>query len=104
MMQHYWEHYRFTKDKIFLEKRAFPALHEVALFYSDWLQIDSRDGSLIAYPSTSPENRYIIEEGIAVASCKGSAMDQQVIYEVFTNYLSAAKELNTENELTQQYS
>lgn len=102
MMQHYWEHYRFTKDKNFLEKRAFPALHEVALFYSDWLQTDSRDESLIAYPSTSPENRYVNQKGIAVASCKGSAMDQQVIYEVFTNYLSAAKELNIENEVSQK--
>lgn len=99
LMQHYWEHYQFTQDKTFLEERVFPALHEVAQFYSDWLQIDRRDGMLIAYPSTSPENRYLNTTGEPVASCKGSAMDQQVIFEVFSNYLKTTALLGVENEL-----
>lgn len=99
LMQHYWEHYQFTQDKVFLRNRVFPALHEVAQFYSDWLQTDPRDGTLIAYPSTSPENRYINTSGEPVASCKGSAMDQQVIYEVFSNYLKTTALLGLENEL-----
>jgi len=104
LMQHYWEHYQFTQDRTFLKERAFPALHEVAQFYSDWLQLDPRDGTLIAYPSTSPENRYINATGAPVASCKGSAMDQQVIFEVFTNYLKTSEELGLTNELTQTIS
>jgi len=99
LMQHYWEHFQFTQDKTFLKDRVFPTLHEVAQFYSDWLQIDTRDGTLIAYPSTSPENRYLDAAGKPVASCKGSAMDQQVIFEVFSNYLKTTALLGLENDL-----
>ena len=70
----------------------------MAQFYSDWLIEDQRDGTLISAPSTSPENRYLNDEGVPVASCLGSAMDQQVITEVFTNYLAAAEQLNKNNE------
>lgn len=98
MVQHYWQHYLFTQDIHFLKTRAFPAIEAVAQFYSDWLIEDQRDGSLIAAPSTSPENRYLDSEGNPVASCLGSAMDQQVVTEVFTNYLQAAALLNLENE------
>lgn len=98
MVQHYWQHYLFTADQDFLKNRAFPAMEAVAQFYSDWLMVDVRDGSLISAPSTSPENRYLNAQGIPVASCLGSAMDQQVITEVFTNYLSAAERLNIEDQ------
>ena len=98
MAQHYWQHYLFTEDQKFLENRAFPAIEAVAQFYSDWLIEDQRDGTLISAPSTSPENRYLNDEGVPVASCLGSAMDQQVITEVFTNYLAAAEQLNKNNE------
>lgn len=89
MMQHYWNHFEFTRDTTFLRERAFPAIEEVAKFYSDWIIEDPRDGTLVSAPSTSPENRFINERGNAVASCLGSAMDQQVIYEVFDHYLKA---------------
>lgn len=98
MMQHYWQHYEFTKDKQFLKERAFPAIQEVAKFYSDWIIEDPRDGTLISAPSTSPENRYYNEEGEKVATCLGSAMDQQVIYEVFDNYLKASEILQVDND------
>ncbi|WP_242118993.1 glycoside hydrolase family 95 protein [Aestuariivivens sediminicola] len=97
LMQHYWQHYEFTRDAAFLKERVFPALHEVARFYSDWLIEDPRDGSLISAPSTSPENRYYNTEGESVATCLGSAMDQQIIYEVFDNYLKACHILNIDN-------
>ena len=100
MVQHYWQHYLFTHDIEFLKSRGFPAIEAVAQFYSDWLIEDKRDGSLIAAPSTSPENRYLDKEGNPVASCLGSAMDQQVVTEVFTNYLQAASILQIKNDWT----
>ena len=83
LVRHYWDHFLFTGDTVFLRERAFPAIYEVAQFYSDWLIEDPRDGTLISAPSTSPENRFIGPEGKPVAACLGSAMDQQVIAEVF---------------------
>lgn len=100
LMQHYWQHYEFTNDYEFLKNRAFPAMQEVTKFYSDWLIEDPRDGSLISAPSTSPENRFVNKKGESVATCLGSAMDQQVIAEVFDNYIKASKILNISNELT----
>ena len=102
MMQHYWQHYEYTRDTTFLKERAFPAIEEVAKFYSDWLIEDPRDGTLISAPSTSPENRFINAEGKNVATCLGSAMDQQVIDEVFENYLAASAILEIDNEFVQK--
>ena len=52
MMQHYWYHYQFTKDENFLRTRAYPAIEQVVLFYSDWLVEDPRDRTLISLPSS----------------------------------------------------
>lgn len=97
-MQHYWQHYLYTQDENFLREKAFPAMQEVAKFYSDWLITDPRDGTLVSAPSSSPENRFITEGGEPAALCLGSAKDQQVIKELFTNYLAAAEILDIENE------
>lgn len=102
LMQHYWQHYLFTQDKHFLKERAFPAIQEVAKFYSDWLTVDPRDGSLVSAPSSSPENSYINAKGDHAALVMGSAKDQQVIHEVFTNYLKGAEILGVENEWTEK--
>ena len=83
----------------FLKERAFPAIEAVAQFYSDWIIPDPRDGYLISAPSTSPENRYINTKEERVATCLGSAMDQQVITEVFDNYIKACSILKIENDL-----
>lgn len=102
LMQHYWEHYAYTKDINFLKERAFPAIQEVAKFYSDWIIEDPRDGTLISAPSTSPENRFINDKDLPVATCLGSAMDQQVIYEVFDNYLKACHILQIDNDFVKK--
>ncbi len=102
MMQHYWQHYEYTRDDEFLKERAFPAIQEVARFYSDWIIEDPRDGTLISAPSTSPENRFINEKGVKVATCLGSAMDQQIIYEVFNNYIKACHILHIDNDFVEK--
>ena len=104
LMQHYWHHYEYTNDLGFLKKRALPVMEQVAQFYSDWLIEDPRDQSLISAPSTSPENQYLNSNGEQVASCLGSAMDQQVIYETFSNYLKAAEIIGVQNLLTKKIS
>jgi alpha-L-fucosidase 2 len=102
MMQHYWQHFAYTQDTTFLKERALPAMLEVAKFYSDWIIKDVRDGKLISAPSTSPENRYFTEDGKKVALCLGSAMDQQVITEVFDNYIEASAILGINNSFLEK--
>lgn len=98
LAQHYWEHYRFTQDTTFLKERAYPALKPYAEFYSDWLSEDSRDGTLISTPDTSPENRYLTPEGEPAALSRGSAMGHQIIGEVFDNTIEAAEILGISGE------
>ncbi|MBN2280733.1 MAG: glycoside hydrolase family 95 protein [Candidatus Marinimicrobia bacterium] len=99
LMNHYWEYFDFTRDTLFLKDRAFPAIQEVAQFYSDWIIKDPRDGKWISAPSTSPENRFIHESGQLVATCLGSAMDQQIIAEIFDHYIRSCQILNIEGLL-----
>jgi alpha-L-fucosidase 2 len=99
LMQHYWHHFEYTLDTLFLKTRAYPAIREVTLFYSDWLVEDPRDDFLVSAPSTSPENQFLNPEGIPAASCLGSAMDQQIIAEVFRNFLKASHVLKMQDPL-----
>ena len=92
----------FTKDEIFLRERAYPAIKESALFYLDWLMRAPRDGKWISAPSTSPENSYFAADGKPAATVLGTAIDQQIISEVFTNALNAAKDLGIEDDFTQE--
>ena len=102
LMQHYWNHFKFTNDNEFLLERALPAVKQIAEFYSNWLIIDPRDNLLISAPSTSPENQYYNSNGDKVSTCLGSAKDQQIIFEVFTNYLKICEYLNIKNRLAKR--
>ncbi len=96
--QHFMEHVRFTGDMDFLEKRALPMLRECALFFLDWLVEDPESGKLVSGPSTSPENSFVTDEGRAVLTI-GCAMDQEIIWDTFTNYLEALALLGQPDEL-----
>ncbi len=102
LMQHFWDHYLFTQDKAFLKNRAYPIIKESALFYLDWLMKDTRDNKWISAPSTSPENSYTAADGKSAATVLGTAIDQQIIEEVFTNALKAAEILNIEDSFTKE--
>ncbi|PCJ94503.1 MAG: hypothetical protein COA50_12135 [Flavobacteriaceae bacterium] len=102
MAQHYWEHYNYTKDKVFLEERGYPYLKEIAEFYLDWLVWDERDNTWVSAPETSPENSYIAQDGKPAAVSFGTAQGQQIVGEVFDNVLAAAKELGIGDDFTRE--
>ncbi|WP_085980588.1 glycoside hydrolase family 95 protein, partial [Novipirellula maiorica] len=99
--QHFMEHYRFTGDREFLKNRAYPVLKEASLFFLDWLVEDPKTGKLVSGPSTSPENKFI--DPATNTPCNltmGPAMDQQIIWDVFTNTLESAQILGVEDDFT----
>ena len=101
--QHLMEHYRFTKDETFLREKAYPILKQASLFFLDWLVEHPETGQLVSGPSTSPENKFIDPStGKKTNISMGPAMDQQVIWDVFTNTLDAAKLLGIEDDFTKQ--
>jgi len=89
LSQHLWQHFLFTGDINFL-KKYYPILKETALFYVDVLQKEPKNGWLVVTPSISPENKYI--DGVGVTY--GTTMDNQLVFDVFNNVITAAKTLN----------
>jgi alpha-L-fucosidase 2 len=81
LAQHYYDHYRFTRDERFLRQRAWPVMKGAAQFWLDALHVDPRDGSLVVSPSYSPE------QGPFTA---GAAMSQQIVADLFSNVVEVA--------------
>ena len=84
--QHFWEHYAFTRDKEFLAKTAYPILKEVTQFWEDHL-VARPDGALVTPDGWSPEHGP--EE-------PGVTYDQELVWDLFTNYLDAAAALDVD--------
>ncbi|CAM5241400.1 hypothetical protein SALBM135S_05745 [Streptomyces alboniger] len=79
-----YEHYRFGGSTDYLRSTAYPVMKEAAEFWLDNLRTDPRDGSLVVTPSYSPEH------GDFTA---GGAMAQQIVHDLLTNTLEAARVL-----------
>ena len=99
--QHMMEHYRFTQDKEFLQKRAYPVLRDAALFFVDWLVPDPGTGKLVSGPSASAENKFRFK-GSACSISMGPSQDQEMIWGAFTDYLEACKVLGISNDETEE--
>jgi len=97
LTQHLWNHYLYTGDKEFL-KKYYPALKGSALFYLDVLQQDPSKKYLVVSPSMSPENTYMKSVGITA----GTTMDNQLVFDVFNNFINASKVLNEDKNLSDE--
>ncbi len=86
--QHYWEHYAFSGDREFLRKTAYPVLKEVTEFWEDHL-VARADGALVTPDGWSPEHGP--EEA-------GVTYDQEIVWDLFTNYMEAAGVLGVDAE------
>ncbi len=95
LTQHLWQHYLYTGDKNFLS-RYYPVLKGKALFYLDVLQRDSSQKWLVVSPSMSPENAY--QKNVSITA--GATMDNQLVFDVFYNFINAARILNLDEKLS----
>jgi alpha-L-fucosidase 2 len=82
---HILEHYRYTKDRTFMEE-YLPIVKEAALFFEDTL-IENENGELVVSPSVSPENIYKLPSGEKGTMCEGAFMDAQILYELFSGLI-----------------
>jgi alpha-L-fucosidase 2 len=81
--QHVYEHWAFTRDTEYLKGSAYPMLKEICQMWEDRLK-PLPDGSLVVPNGWSPEHGPR-EDGVM--------HDQQLIWDLFQNYLDAAKAL-----------
>ncbi|WP_063846038.1 glycoside hydrolase family 95 protein [Paenibacillus sp. FJAT-27812] len=98
---HLWEHYEYGLDAAFLD-RIYPTLKESARFFEDFLT-ETEDGLLVANPSVSPENTYILPSGESGTLCIGASMDSQILHELFTACVEAAKVLGIDSAQRQKW-
>lgn len=96
---HQWTHYQYTLDQDFL-KESFPIMREAAQFFLDFLV--EHDGYLVTCPSISPENTFILPNGEKGANIYGVTMDNQILRDLFTQCIEAAKILGVEDELNEK--
>jgi alpha-L-fucosidase 2 len=73
----------------------YPILKGAATFYVDVLQEEPTHKWLVVSPSMSPENTYQSNVGLSA----GTTMDNQLVFDVFSNAISAAVILNTDRTL-----
>src|SRR5690606_28781274 len=92
---HLWEHYRYSGDRAFLEKRAYPLMKGACLFLLDLMRPDEQ-GRLLTGPSVSPENAYIMPDGTVGALCMAPAMDRQIVRELFQATIDAGRTLRVD--------
>jgi len=81
LARHFWEHYLYTRDDVFLRKRAWPVMKGATEFWLDAL-MTGKDGRLVVSPSYSPEH------GPFTA---GASMSQQIVSDLFESSLEAAR-------------
>ena len=96
---HQWTHYVYTQDKEFLQE-AFPIMREAALFFLDFMI--EHEGYLVTCPSVSPENTFILPNGEQGCNSAGVTMDNQILRDLFTQCIEAAKILGVEDELNEK--
>ncbi|MES2458752.1 MAG: glycoside hydrolase N-terminal domain-containing protein [Bacteroidota bacterium] len=85
-VQDVWEYYAFNKDLTYLKTYGYPLLKEISEFWDDHLK-RRPDGVLVAPNGWSPEHGPT-EDGVTY--------DQQIIYDLFTNYIAAADVLKVD--------
>jgi len=98
---HLWEHYAFSKDKGFLAK-VYPLMKGAAEFLLAYLTLDPTKQYLVSAPSTSPENKFIAEDGSRGSVCMASTMDMSIAWELFTNIMRSAKILATDADFAKK--
>jgi alpha-L-fucosidase 2 len=86
--QNIWDHYAFTQDKEYLRTRAYPIIKELCEFWEDSLK-EGPGGKLISPESVSPEHG---------PKAQGNSYEQQLVWDLFTNYIEASKALDVDAE------
>jgi len=90
LCRHLWEHYLYTGDQSFL-RQYFPIMLDASRFYSQTLQRHPTKGYLVVCPGESPEHG---GKGRPSPLDAGVTMDNQLVAELYTNTLAAAKVLS----------
>ena len=99
LCEHLWEHYAFDNDKEYL-RWAYPIMKGSAQFYLDMLVIEPNHGWLVTAPSNSPENSFLMGNGVIAHTCMGPTVDMQILRELFDNCIKASEILGVDQKFS----
>jgi alpha-L-fucosidase 2 len=91
-----WDRYLYNGDKNYLTS-VYPSLKGAAQFCLDFLIEEPEHKWLVISPSLSPENGPAAYKGVSIDA--GVTLDNQLVFELFSNVIRAASELNVDKEL-----
>lgn len=97
LVKHYWDHYAFSGDVEFLRDRAYPMLKDLVLYWKDTL-VETEDGTILVPNGWSPEHGPGRKEGDRM-TYPGVSYDQQIVYDLFSNYIDASNVLAVDFDL-----
>ena len=87
--QNLFDHYAFSQDRAYLAE-IYPILKGAAEFFVEFLA-PWKDGTLVVYPTWSPENSYLTKQhGKLNKQAYGAAWDQQLVLNLFTDCIEAS--------------
>ena len=95
LCRHLWEHYLYTQDTTFL-RQYFPIMLDAARFFTQTLVKHPTMGYLVVCPGESPEHG---GKGRPTPMDAGVTMDNQIITDLYSEVLAAAKVLGNNNPL-----
>jgi len=98
LCQHLWEKYLFGGDIEYL-RSVYPVLKSAAEFFCDVLVQEPGHGWLVVSPSASPENAPAIHGESSSAGC---TMDNQIVFDLFSNTMRAAGTLNLDADFVEE--
>lgn len=97
LSQHLWDRFLYSGNVDDLQA-VYPVLKSAAQFYEDFLIEEPVHKWLVVSPSISPENIPQGHQGSALAA--GNTMDNQLVFDLFTKTLKAAKKLGLDSDKT----
>ena len=95
LCRHLWEHYLYTGDKEFL-RQYYPIMLDAARFFTQTLVKHPTKGWLVVCPGESPEHG---GKGRPSPLDAGVTMDNQIVTELYTNVLEAARIVDNHDSL-----
>ncbi|GAA4444379.1 glycoside hydrolase family 95 protein [Novipirellula rosea] len=97
LCQNLFDHYAFTQDRAYLEE-IYPILKGSAEFFVEYLA-PWKDGTLVVYPTWSPENSYLVKQYSKLnKQAYGASWDQQLVLNLFTDCIEASTILRRDEE------
>lgn len=99
LCQHLWEKYLYGGDKKYLAS-VYPIMKKAAEFFLSFLVEEPKSKWLVVCPSVSPENSPSVHSQSSISA--GTTMDNQLVFDLFTNTISAARILRADKDFVKR--